>query len=188
MKIYTRTGDRGKTRIIGNKILYKSDPRVEAYGSIDELNSWIGYVRSILTAQTKVFDAELEEIQQLLFDCGHDLATPQNSEKTPFIFDSAKCVKWLEQKIDHYNDQLDPLKKFILPGGCQVAAAMHYARTITRRAERHIVALKLKEPINEDVLIFINRLSDYFFIAARYANKRQKQADTLYRNSKDIFH
>jgi cob(I)alamin adenosyltransferase len=188
MKIYTRNGDRGQTRIIGKEILYKSDPRVEAYGSIDELNSWIGYIRSILDANTKVFDAELEELQQLLFDCGHDLATPKGEERSHFIFDSSKCVKWLEDKIDTYNDQVEPVKKFILPGGCQVASAMHYARTITRRAERNIVALKLKKPINEEVLVFINRLSDYFFIAARYANHLEKHSETLYRNSKDVFH
>lgn len=187
MKIYTRNGDRGQTRIIGKEILYKSDPRVEAYGSVDELNSWVGYIRSILNPKTQMLDSELEEIQQLLFDCGTDLATPKNEERKQFIFDSTKPVKWLEEKIDSYNDQVEPVKKFILPGGSQVASALHYARTVTRRTERNIVALKLKKPINEEVLIFINRLSDYFFIAARYTNQLEDHQETLYRNSKDVF-
>lgn len=187
MKIYTKNGDKGQTRIIGKRILYKSDQRVDAYGEIDELNSWIGYTRSILNDHTKQLDQELEELQQLLFDCGNDLATPADDERHSFIFKKDDCLPWLEKKIDHYTEVVPAVKKFILPGGTKTAAALHYARTVTRRAERAIVALKLAEPINEDVLTFINRLSDYFFAAARYANFLENRQDVLYRNSKNIF-
>ncbi|MBD5805828.1 cob(I)yrinic acid a,c-diamide adenosyltransferase [Limosilactobacillus walteri] len=188
MRIYTKNGDQGQTRIIGKKILYKSDARVEAYGEVDELNSWIGYTRSLIGNQTNELSAELEEIQQLLFDCGHDLATPKNDERHPFKFDKAKPTTWLEERIDTYTEKVPTVKKFILPGGTQLASSLHVARTITRRAERRIVLLMQKEEINVDVLTFINRLSDYFFAVARYANYLEQQQDTLYRNSKDVFH
>lgn len=187
MKIYTKNGDKGQTRIIGKQILYKSDPRVEAYGEVDELNSWVGYTRSLVNEQTEVLASELEEIQQLLFDCGTDLATPKDDERHHFIFKQEKPNAWLEERIDEYTAAVPAVKKFILPGGTQLAAALHNARTITRRAERHIVALMQQEEINEDVLAFINRLSDYFFAAARYANYLEKEDDVLYRNSKDVF-
>lgn len=187
MKIYTRNGDHGDTRIVGKQIRSKADQRVQAYGNVDELNSWIGYTRSILSFRTKVLDPELEEIQQLLFDCGRDLATPKGEPRHPFIFDATAPTKWLEDKIDRYTVAAPKVTKFILPGGSQVASALHFARTITRRTERSIVALKQEEPINEEVLIFINRLSDYFFAAARLANAKDGQTDVLYRNSKDVF-
>lgn len=188
MKIYTKNGDKGQTRIIGKQILFKSDPRVEAYGEIDELNSWVGYTRSLLTPQTAKLSNELEEIQQLLFDCGHDLATPAEDERHSFEFHQKEPTAWLEQKIDAYTETVPAVKKFILPGGSQVASALHVARTTTRRAERRIVLLMQEEEINQDVLTFINRLSDYFFAAARYANYLDQQQDVLYRNSKDVFH
>lgn len=187
MKIYTKNGDKGQTRIIGKQILYKSDPRVEAYGEVDELNSWIGYTKSLLTPQTKVLAAELEEIQQLLFDCGHDLATPKDDERHSFEFKQQVPTAWLEQKIDTYTNAVPAVKKFILPGGNQAASALHVARTMTRRAERRIVALMQEEEINQDVLTFINRLSDYFFAVARYANHLENTQDVLYRNSKNVF-
>ena len=187
MKIYTRNGDKGQTRIIGKQILYKSDPRVEAYGEVDELNSWVGYTRSLVNDKTAELANELEEIQQLLFDCGTDLATPKDDERHDFIFNQEKPNAWLKEKIDKYTAAVPAVKKFILPGGTQLASALHNARTITRRAERHIVALMKEEAINEDVLAFINRLSDYFFAAARYANYLEGQEDVLYRNSRDVF-
>ncbi|QLL69165.1 cob(I)yrinic acid a,c-diamide adenosyltransferase [Lactobacillus sp. 3B(2020)] len=187
MKIYTKTGDKGQTRIIGKQILSKANVRVMAYGDVDELNSWVGYTKSILSSETQNLGEELEEIQQLLFDCGKDLATPKDEPRHPFIFEAAKPTKWLEGKIDEYTAAVPPVKKFILPGGSQVAAALHYARTVTRRVERNIVALKDTTEINDEVLVFINRLSDYFFAAARYANMKDQHADILYRNSKDVF-
>ena len=187
MKIYTKNGDKGQTRIIGKQILYKSDPRVEAYGEVDELNSWVGYTKSLINSHTQVLADELEEIQQLLFDCGHDLATPAEDERHSFEFKQKQPTAWIEEKIDNYTQTVPAVKKFILPGGTQLASALHVARTITRRAERQIVQLMREEQINQDVLIFINRLSDYFFAAARYANYLEQQSDVLYRNSKDVF-
>lgn len=187
MKLYTRTGDKGKTRIIGSHILMKNDSRVNAYGEIDELNSWVGYLRSLLDGKTKQFDAELEEIQQVLFDCGTDLATPDGEPNRHYLVTDDQATKWLEKKIDQYSAAVPAVKRFILPGGTQVASAFHVARTITRRAERSIVALAEEKTINDRVLVFVNRLSDYFFAAARYANFLAKKKDVLYRNSKDVF-
>lgn len=186
MKIYTKKGDKGQTRIIGKKIVDKDDARVESYGTVDELNSWVGYTISILTPETAVLKDELEEIQQQLFDAGTDLATLNDDPKRDFIF-NADAVKWLEGKIDTYTEAVPPVQKFILPGGNQPASALHVARTITRRAERNIVTLQGEDDINKDVLVFINRLSDYFFAAARYANMLGKNEDILYRNSQPVF-
>ncbi|WP_125770120.1 cob(I)yrinic acid a,c-diamide adenosyltransferase [Companilactobacillus furfuricola] len=188
MKIYTRTGDKGKTRIIGNDVMFKSDKRVEAYGSVDELNSLVGVVIADLSNKTKELAGELTEIQQLLFDCGTDLAISQNDKKHEFIFtEDHNYVDWLEKKIDEYTAKVPKTQKFILPGGSKTAASLHYARTVTRRAERQIVSLIQDEPINDYVLKFINRLSDYFFAAARYANVLDGVEDIQYRNSKPVF-
>lgn len=187
MKIYTRTGDKGKTRIIGNDVLYKSAPRINSYGTIDELNSLVGLVIANLSDKTKVFKEELEEVQQLLFDCGTDLAISPTDKKHEFIFEDNGAVEWLEKKIDEYSEKVPVTKKFILPGGSKTAANLHMARTVTRRAEREIVALMQIEPINEVVLKFVNRLSDYFFAAARYSNVLEGVEDIQYRNSKPVF-
>ncbi|MFD1318551.1 cob(I)yrinic acid a,c-diamide adenosyltransferase [Loigolactobacillus zhaoyuanensis] len=186
MKIYTKTGDKGQTRIIGNQVVAKDDMRVNAYGSVDELNSWVGYTASQLTDKTAELHAELEEIQQLLFDVGTDLATPAADPKHGFIFNPA-ATKWLEDKIDRYTEAVPAVQKFILPGGSAMAGMLHVARTITRRAEREVVSLQGIVEINQDVLVFINRLSDYFFAVARYANVLEGQDDILYRNSRPVF-
>jgi cob(I)alamin adenosyltransferase len=186
MKIYTKKGDKGSTRIIGKKIVTKDDARVEAYGTVDELNSWVGYTISLLTANTAELHDELEEIQQQLFDAGTDLATLNDDPKRDFIF-NPEATTWLEGKIDKYTEAVPAVQKFILPGGAQPASALHVARTITRRAERCIVTLQGEDDINHDVLVFVNRLSDYFFAAARYANMLEKHDDILYRNSKPVF-
>ncbi|MQS76335.1 cob(I)yrinic acid a,c-diamide adenosyltransferase [Companilactobacillus halodurans] len=188
MKIYTRTGDKGKTRIIGNDVLYKSATRINSYGTIDELNSLVGVIIANLSTKTAVLHDELEEIQQLLFDCGTDLAISAKDTKHEFIFkDDNGAVDWLEKKIDEYSDKVPVTKKFILPGGSKTASNLHLARTVTRRAEREIVKLMQEEPINEAVLKFINRLSDYFFAAARYSNVLEGVKDIQYRNSKPVF-
>lgn len=188
MKIYTRTGDKGKTRIIGNDVLYKSAPRIESYGTIDELNSLVGVIIANLSDKTIILKDELQEIQQLLFDCGTDLAISPKDKKHEFIFtDDNKAVDWLEKKIDEYSDKVPATQKFILPGGSKTAAKLHLARTVTRRAERQIVALLQEEPINDYVLKFINRLSDYFFAAARFSNVLDGVEDIQYRNSKPVF-
>ncbi|GEK27897.1 cob(I)yrinic acid a,c-diamide adenosyltransferase [Furfurilactobacillus siliginis] len=188
VKIYTKTGDHGQTRIIGKKIVDKNDPRVNAYGTVDELNSWIGFIISGLNDKTNVLYDELTEIQQLLFDAGTDLATLKGDTRHEYIFNNdGTATGWLEKKIDDYTAVAPQVQKFILPGGTQTASALHYARTVTRRAEREIVALQSLDDINPDVLIFINRLSDYFFAAARYANVLEKKEDILYRNSRPVF-
>lgn len=186
MKIYTKTGDLGQTKIIGGKIVPKNDIRIKAYGGIDELNSWVGYTRSLTNKATKELNQELENVQQLLFDCGKDLATLSGGKQNTFIF-NPNSISWLEQTIDSKSQQLPAISKFILPAGNQLAAALQVARTITRRIERDIVELKQKEKINLNVLIFINRLSDYFFINARYANYLFDNKETFYRNSKKVF-
>ncbi|WP_164511482.1 cob(I)yrinic acid a,c-diamide adenosyltransferase [Levilactobacillus cerevisiae] len=188
MKIYTRTGDKGQTRIIGKKVVNKSDTRVEAYGTVDELNSLVGFAISVLDEKTQVLQPELEEIQQLLFDAGTDLATLNDDSRHAFIFGkNAGATDWLEGKIDTYTTAVPEVHKFILPGGATPAATLHLARTVTRRAERLIVALQQEEAINQDVLVFMNRLSDYFFAVARYANFLAGHDDILYRNSKPVF-
>ncbi|APX73238.1 cob(I)yrinic acid a,c-diamide adenosyltransferase [Companilactobacillus allii] len=187
MKIYTRTGDKGQTRIIGNNVLYKSDKRIDAYGTVDELNSLVGLICASLTDKTAIFKDELQEIQQLLFDCGTDLATPEDDKKHDYIFNSEEPTDWLEKKIDEYSDATPKVQKFILPGGSVSASYLHVARTVTRRSERQIVDLMQDEPINPVVLKFINRLSDYFFAAARYANVLEGVSDVQYRNSKPVF-
>lgn len=186
MKIYTKNGDHGQTKIIGNKTVSKSNVQVQAYGQVDELNSWVGFTSSLITAQTQMLQSDLQEIQQILFDCSSDLARDTSGETPPYIFQS-QFITWLEKKIDDYSPQVPAVKKFILPGGTQLAGALHVARTITRRTERTIVALQEVQPINTEVLVFINRLSDYFFIAARYANFLANQPDILYRHSKEVF-
>ena len=188
MKIYTRTGDKGKTRIIGNDVLYKSAQRIESYGTIDELNSLVGVVIANLSEKNLVLKDELQEIQQLLFDCGTDLAISATDKKHEFIFtEDNKAVDWLEKKIDDYSAKVPAIQKFILPGGSKTASNLHLARTVTRRAEREIVALMQEEPINDYVLRFVNRLSDYFFAAARYSNVLDGVDDIQYRNSKPVF-
>lgn len=190
MKIYTRHGDKGKTQIIGSAMVDKDDTRVEAYGTVDELNSWIGYTAANLNQATANLQSELEEIQQLLFDVGRDLATPATDQKHDYVFTTAiadQQTKWLEDRIDAYVAATPTIDRFILPGGSPQAAALHVARTITRRAERCIVALQGQAAINPNTLVFINRLSDYFFAAARYANVQNGETDIFYRNGNPVF-
>lgn len=201
MQIYTRVGDKGKTKIIGNYTVSKDSARVEAYGTVDELNSLIGIAQSSKEAWPEL-KAELQEIQQLLFDCGNDLATT-NTEKYPYRTDK-KPTEWLEQLIDKYAAEPKDVENFILPGGTRLAAELHYCRTVTRRAERTIVALnnqiqfskengeyetkREEAEINPQVLIFINRLSDFFFAVARVANHRSEVEDVLYEKGGKVFH
>ncbi|GAY73672.1 ATP:Cob(I)alamin adenosyltransferase [Lentilactobacillus kosonis] len=150
MKIYTRAGDKGRTQIVGHKVVPKNDARVESYGSIDELNSWVGYTISILTDKTKELHDELEEIQQILFDVGRDLATLNTDDKHEFIFtdeENQRQTKWLEEKIDKYTEAVPQTKRFVLPGGSVEASALHFARTITRRAERKSLNYNKRIPL-----------------------------------------
>ena len=166
-KVYTRTGDKGLTSLVGGKRVSKDSSRVSAYGEIDELNAVLGIVRS--QAMDDEIRTIISTIQNDLFIIGADLASPMEIA-APRI--KANNIKQLEQIIDEYLKELDPLKEFILPTGTGGGQYLHLARTVSRRAERSIVKLKREEAINEDVLKYINRLSDLLFVMARIENKR----------------
>lgn len=182
MNIYTRAGDKGTTQLVGGKKVEKFDLRVEAYGTVDELNSWVGFIISQLNTAEKSIIGELENIQHELFDLGTDLATPADSPyRNPFPAGSAE---WLEKKIDHYSEELPEIRQFILPGGTQSASSLHIARTITRRCERLIAALDKSETVNPEIMKYMNRLSDYFFVLARWVNVKNDMADRMYQKKK----
>ncbi|TFB13875.1 cob(I)yrinic acid a,c-diamide adenosyltransferase [Filobacillus milosensis] len=171
MRIYTRSGDKGQTSLIYGKRVKKNDIRVEAYGTCDEANSTIGVARSHLLqedweSKTSVIDA-LHKVQTVLFHVGAELATPNGKEVMWKL--KKEHIDFLEQQIDEWDQSLPELKNFILPSGHPAAASLHVSRTIVRRAERMAVAIEDFE--NEFVLQYLNRLSDFLFVAARYVNK-----------------
>ena len=186
MKIYTKTGDKGMTKLVGSSTVAKDSDRVESYGTIDELNSWVGYIISQLPQENQEIKEELEALQHLLFDAGTDLSTPIEAQR-PFKLQK-ESVHWLEQRIDFYTAQSPDIDRFILPGGTPAASMVHVARTIARRAERIIVRLNWTAKINEEVLIFTNRLSDYFYALARYLNVQAPRPDVFYERSEKVFH
>ena len=186
MKIYTKTGDKGMTKLVGSSTVAKDSDRVESYGTIDELNSWVGYIISHLPQENQGIKEELEALQHLLFDAGTDLSTPIEAQR-PFKLQK-ESVHWLEQRIDFYTAQSPDIDRFILPGGTSAASMVHVARTIARRAERIIVRLNWTAKINEEVLIFTNRLSDYFYALARYLNVQAQRPDVFYERSEKVFH
>ncbi|EGO2736160.1 cob(I)yrinic acid a,c-diamide adenosyltransferase [Enterococcus faecalis] len=186
MKIYTKTGDKGMTKLVGSSTVAKDSDRVESYGTIDELNSWVGYIISQLPQENQEIKEELEALQHLLFDAGTDLSTPIEAQR-PFKLQKGS-VHWLEQRIDFYTAQSPDIDRFILPGGTPAASMVHVARTIARRAERIIVRLNWTAKINEEVLIFTNRLSDYFYALARYLNVQAQRPDVFYERSEKVFH
>jgi cob(I)alamin adenosyltransferase len=186
LNLYTRTGDKGKTSIIGGRV-DKDDLRVEAYGTIDEVNSFVGLAMTWLHEEKLIeLYHEFEKIQHELFDCGSDLAVIHGKQKHPYKT-TAEMIAFLEERIDHYSAEAPPLQRFILPGGTNAASAMHIARTVARRAERCIVSLQKQTEINEHVLTYMNRLSDYFFAAARVANARLGSKDVEYERSAIVF-
>ncbi len=181
-RIYTRTGDGGKTRLATGEPLPKYDPRVEAYGSVDETNACIGLAR--LHADTDPWlDAALTRIQNDLFDLGADLATPERDEPLKFepLRITAPQVERLEAEIDSINDALEPLTSFVLPAGTPLSAHLHLARTVCRRAERETVRLAdtKGETVSPEAIKYLNRLSDLLFVAARRANANG-HADVLW--------
>ncbi|MEZ4256761.1 MAG: cob(I)yrinic acid a,c-diamide adenosyltransferase [Polyangiales bacterium] len=179
MKIYTKTGDKGDTGLFGGARVSKADRRVAAYGDIDELNSVIGLARAELGAGD--LDSLLARIQSELFTCGSELGcVPGKAAKLPTALLDEVQVVALEQAIDSLESELAPLTNFILPGGSRAAAALHLARTVCRRAERHIVALADDEPVRAEIVRYVNRLSDLLFTAARVANARASVADVLW--------
>lgn len=173
MRIYTRTGDRGETHLFGGERVPKDHPRVEAYGTVDELNSILGLVRARLP------DGELQaliaRVQNTLFRIGAELATarpddPRLTAHVPRV--ASEQVAELEQWIDRLDAELAPLRTFILPGGSEVASLLHVARAVARRAERRVVAVSRTEPLNPEILRYLNRLSDLLFVAARWINRQ----------------
>ena len=178
MKIYTKTGDKGETGLFGGERVSKDSLRISAYGTVDELNSFIGL--AITEVKDEGVKKNLLKIQNQLFVVGSDLATPEdektkkpNIQRTPASFYTG-----IERMIDDYEEQLDELRNFILPGGSKGAAILHICRTICRRAEREVVALKNSVTICENIIIFLNRLSDLLFVLSRFENKVSNHPDT----------
>jgi len=175
-KIYTRTGDDGTTGLGTGARVAKDSMRVQAYGTIDEANAAIGMARIHLTAADAKIDKMLASIQNDLFDLGADLCVPDRGEKLayePLRITAAQATR-LENEIDALNGELNPLNSFVLPGGSAAAAALHVARTVARRAERLIVELQALpgEPVSALAVTYVNRLSDFLFVASRYVNDK----------------
>lgn len=192
-KIYTKTGDQGTTALLGGSRVMKSDERIEAYGTLDELNSLLGIVRAVLLRHRESakspeaigkVDADLEKIQNLLFDLGSLLATlPEDRRHFNLQAIELEHIEWLEKEIDAMSFVLKPLKNFILPGGSEGSAFVHLARTVTRRAERSM--LRCGEHLPAHAVAWINRLSDYFFMLARYVNHLLGVEDKLWEKRAD---
>ena len=173
--IYTRTGDKGQTGLFSGIRISKASLRIEAIGTVDELNSVIGFAISNIKNQRSNITKELVEIQRDLFTIGAALANP--SQK----IDLSKRIREFENLIDKMTKKLPPLFNFILPGGGKAGSSLHLARTVSRRAERRIVSLSNKEKVAEDVLIYINRLSDLFLTMSRFINQKENQKETIWR-------
>jgi cob(I)alamin adenosyltransferase len=166
-KIYTRTGDDGETSLVNGQRVSKHSRRPAAFGEVDELNSVIGLARLHATGDV---DAMLARIQNDLFDLGADLAAPETDSDRPVLRISGQQIARLEAEIDRLNLALSPLTSFILPGGTELAAWLHLARTVARRAERRMTELAAEEAVNEEAMRYINRLSDHMFVLARHIN------------------
>ncbi|WDI04808.1 cob(I)yrinic acid a,c-diamide adenosyltransferase [Paenibacillus urinalis] len=186
MKIYTKSGDKGKTSVIGARVP-KDDDRIEAYGTIDELNCFVGQAISLAETDSKYEDLckELRQIQQELFDCGSDLAFVKIEEGNYKV--SAELAGQLEAWIDLHQEENPQIERFIIPGGSPFSSALHVCRTVCRRAERRMVTLGSHTDINPAVRLYMNRLSDYFFVIARTANVRAGIPDVEYIRSKKVF-
>lgn len=176
MKIYTKTGDSGTTALFAGGRVPKHHLRVEAYGTIDELNSLLGVVRAQRPSQQT--DAWLETAQNQLFHLGADLATPPSAKSNRVARISKDEISWLEASIDEMTDQLPPLRNFVLPGGSPAGAQLQVARAVCRRAERIMTALDESAEVGPDALAYVNRLSDWLFMLARYENMRAGESET----------
>lgn len=174
MRIYTRTGDKGETALYGGQRVSKTSVRIEAIGQVDELNASIGLVITKLPEKEfKDLKDLLVKIQNDVFVCGGDLATPsESSPRLKRVQITIDSVKFLEEKIDFYNSNLPSINKFILPGGSELGALLHESRAICRRAERSVVYAMEHEEINQNCQIYLNRLSDLFFVLARFVNQK----------------
>ncbi|MFA6979816.1 MAG: cob(I)yrinic acid a,c-diamide adenosyltransferase [Ignavibacteriaceae bacterium] len=171
MKIYTKTGDKGETGLFGGKRVQKSSVRINAYGTVDELNAAIGV--ALCYVENDGVKSVLQKLQHQLFIVGADLATPLEIESKNISIPrvSTQEITVAESAIDSFEEELEPLQYFILPGGSKAAAQLHVARTICRRAEREVVLLAQQEEINQNIVIFTNRISDLLFVLSRIENK-----------------
>lgn len=185
-KVYTRTGDRGDTALVGGKRVPKDSPRIDAYGTLDELNSIVGLARvfneeSLDAGEAHQFlDEVLCQLQDELFDLGSELATPPEFFQEGMYRIGADEVTRLEKWIDQCQKDLEPLKSFILPGGGRIGAYLHQCRTVCRRAERDILRLSREEDINPNIIKYVNRLSDLFFVLSRWIAKQTGEQEYLW--------
>jgi cob(I)alamin adenosyltransferase len=185
-RVYTRTGDKGETALVGGKRVPKDAPRIEAYGTVDELNSIIGIARAFNEEKLAAGDAYrfvdlvLRQIQDQLFDLGGELATPDEFFQEGMYRVSEREVRKLEQLIDECQKDLEPLASFVLPGGGKIGAYLHQCRTVCRRAEREILRLSRAEPLGEWPLKYVNRLSDLFFVLSRWISKQTGEPEYLW--------
>ncbi|MDG0817432.1 cob(I)yrinic acid a,c-diamide adenosyltransferase [Bdellovibrio svalbardensis] len=184
-KIYTRTGDKGTTRLVDGSCVEKFNPRVEAYGTVDELNSYLGVVRSSLSDQNlfKSMDLVLEKIQNELFNIGSLLATEKDEVFKMLPAITEEQIQFLEHQIDELTQGLPELRNFILPAGHPVASHLHVARTCCRRSERRSAEIAVKDDRYALALQYLNRLSDYLFVAARWTNHATGIADVLWKKT-----
>lgn len=181
MKVYTKTGDEGETGLLGGSRVHKDDRRIELYGTVDELNSFVGLITS--HNDDKRVNDFLQKVQSELFNLGSNLACPiADREKFKLVGLTTDLVFELEKKIDLMEDELEPLKNFILPGGSKASSYSHVARTVCRRAERRMITFERENPKEkvEGAIIFLNRFSDYLFVLARYFNKKANLKDVLW--------
>lgn len=190
-RVYTRTGDKGTTRLVGGQVVPKNHLRIQAYGTVDELNSIVGLIRVFNTRSGAAADAVaridgmLHRIQNDLFNVGSDLATRPEDRWEGMYRVGGADVKQLEDWIDALNEDVGPLREFILPGGGPVGAFFHQARTVCRRAERELVGLVQEEPeAGEGPMRYLNRLSDYLFVAGRWAAKQLGEPEYLWERPK----
>jgi cob(I)alamin adenosyltransferase len=185
-RVYTRTGDRGETSLVGGQRIAKDSPRIAAYGTIDELNAIVGIARTFNEERLaegehhRWLDDVLRKIQNELFDLGSELATPPAAEYEGMFKVGEAQVTALERLMDDCQKELAPLKSFTLPGGGRIGAYLHQARTVCRRAEREILTLSRAEPLSEWVLRYVNRLSDLFFVLSRWVVKRMGEKEYLW--------
>ena len=178
-KIYTKTGDKGHTSLIGGTRLPKDHIKIEAYGSVDELNAWIGVLAD--APENLERNAFLKEIQDRLFTIGAELASEpeQNKKKLPELFDAD--VELLETEMDKYNEEIPALRAFVLPGGHPLVSFSHVARTVCRRAERQVIGLSHNEEVNVLIIKYLNRLSDYLFVLSRKITQEQNAPEIAWK-------
>jgi cob(I)alamin adenosyltransferase len=191
-RVYTRTGDGGTTGLVGGRRVAKDCPRVESYGAVDELNSWVGLVRAhvgvsaLAEEQRRMVGQLLEKIQQRLFDVGAELATPPKRLHAGGSRIGERDITGLEQTMDRLQEGFKPLPSFLLPGGGSLTATLHVCRTVCRRAERRIVGLSRKEPVDRLSVVYLNRLSDLFFVLARWTGQQLGEPELLWVNDRPV--